>query len=76
MDIEKLRTGLADAGCLPDESDEIVQRYINGNRKDALQKMKKNRCRLMDELHKSGRKVDLLDFLIRQTEREIKQAEY
>ena len=36
--------------------------------------MKKDRCRLMDELHESGRKVDLLDVLIRVTEKEMKQA--
>lgn len=72
MDIEKLRSGLADVGCMPDESDAIVQMCICGNMKDALQKMRKNRCRLMDELHESGRKVDCLDFLIRQTEKEIK----
>ena len=72
MDIDKLRTGLADAGCMPDESDAIVKMCVSGNMKDALQKMRKNRCRLMDELHESGRKVDCLDFLIRQTEKEIK----
>ena len=43
--------------------------------KDALHRMKKKRCRLMDELHESGRKVDLLDLLIRQTEKEIEQVE-
>ena len=75
MDIEKLKLGLADAGCVSDESDDIVMMCINGNMKDALQKMRKNRCRLMDEFHESGRKVDCLDFLIRQTEKEIKQAE-
>ena len=74
MDIEKLKLGLADAGCLPDESDDILQMCASGNMKDALLKMRKNRCRLMDELHESGRKVDCLDFLIRQTEKEIKQA--
>ena len=74
MDIEKLRSGLVDAGCASDETENIVQMCMNGNMKYALHKMKKNRCRLMDELHESGRKVDLLDFLIRQTEKEIKQA--
>jgi hypothetical protein len=29
----------------------------------------------MDELHESGRKVDCLDFLIRNTEKEMKQAD-
>ena len=46
-----------------------------GNMEDALRIMKKDRCRLMDELHESGRKVDCLDFLIRTAEKEIKQAD-
>ena len=76
MDVEKLKSGLADAGCASDETDDIAQMCMSGNMKNALHKMRKNRCRLMDELHESGRKVDLLDFLIRQTEKEIKQADY
>ena len=76
MDVEKLKSGLADAGCASDETDDIAEMCMSGNMKDALHKMRKNRCRLMDELHESGRKVDLLDFLIRQTEKEIKQADY
>lgn len=76
MDVEKLKSGLADAGCASDETDDIAQMCMSGNMKYALYKMKKNRCRLMDELHESGRKVDLLDFLIRQTEKEIKQEKY
>jgi len=76
MDVEKLKSGLADAGCMSDESDDIVQSFIRGNMRDVLHKMRKNRCRLMDELHESCRKVDCLDFLIRQTEKEMKQTEY
>jgi hypothetical protein len=34
--------------------------------------MKSDRCRLIDELHECGRKIDHLDFLIRQTEKEIR----
>ena len=46
-----------------------------GNMEGALRMMKKDRCRLMDELHECGRKVDCLDFLIRNTEKEMKQAD-
>ncbi len=48
--------------------------YEAGNMDGALQMMKKDRCRLMDELHESGRKVDCLDILIRTTEKEMKRA--
>ena len=46
----------------------------DGNLPDALKLMKKDRCRLMDELRETGRKVDCLDFLIRSTEKEMDQA--
>ena len=75
MDGEKLRSGLADAGCTSGESDVIVQLCMSGNMKEALHRMKKNRCSRMDELHETGRKVDLLDILIRQTEKEMKHAD-
>ena len=43
-----------------------------GHVPEAIQKMKSDRCRLIDELHECGRKIDNLDFLIRQTEKEIR----
>ena len=75
MDIEQLRTNLADAGCSGAEADRILRMYESGSRKAALQQMKKSRCRLMEQLHESGRKVDCMDFLIRSTEKEMKQAD-
>ena len=75
MDIKQLRTNLADAGCGEDEADRIIRMYESGSRREALRQMKKSRCRLMDQLHESGRKVDCMDFLIRSTEKEMKQAD-
>ena len=71
MDFERMKQNLSDAGCGEIVMDEIIRLYENGRVQDALQKMKKDRCRLMEELHESGRKVDCLDFLIRQTEKEL-----
>ena len=73
--MEKLRRNLADAGCSVQESDRIMRMCESAGWKDALQQMKKNRCRLMEQLHESGRKVDCMDFLIRSTEKEMKQAD-
>ena len=75
MDIEKLRSGLADAGCGSDEADGIARLCAAGNMKAALQRMRKSRGRLMEEFHESGRKLDLLDIMIRRTEKEIKNTE-
>ena len=71
MDYERMKQNLSDAGC----DDAVIEGILDLSKKglitEALQRMKKDRCRLMEELHESGRKVDCLDFLIRRTEKEI-----
>ena len=76
MDYERMKQNLQDAGCCDSVIKEIISLSESGKVTEALQKMKKDRCRLMDELHESGRKVDLLDFLIRAMEKEMKQVNY
>ena len=69
-----VRYNLLDAGC-NDESVTLVDRlYQAGRLSDALPEMKMIRCDLIDELHKSQRKVDCLDYLIRKTEKEIRST--
>ena len=63
---------LLDVGC-PEDSAQAVERLINaGQLGDALHQMRIIRCDLMDEMHQSQRKVDCLDYLIRQAEKELK----
>ena len=60
------------AGC-PECSAQAIEHLLDEKRfHDALHKMRVIRCDLMEELHQSQRRVDCLDFLIRQTEKEIK----
>ena len=67
-----VRCNLLDAGC-NDESAAFVNQLVQAGRlSDALHEMKVIRCDLMDELHQSQRRVDCLDYLIRQTEKEIR----
>ena len=69
-----VRCNLLDAGC-NDESAAFVNQLVQAGRlSDALHEMKVIRCDLMDELHQSQRKVDCLDYLIRQTEKEIRST--
>ena len=75
MDLKRLKQNLSDAGCCKEITEDIIRMCKAGNMEGALQMMRKDRCRLMDELHESGRKVDCLDFLIRTTEKEMKQAD-
>ncbi len=67
-----VKEDLVYAGCPEDSAKTIEHMLDEGRLYDALHKMKLIRCDLMDELHQSQRRVDCLDFLIRQTEKEIK----
>lgn len=75
MDLKRLKQNLSDAGCCSEATSDIIKMCEAGNMKDALRIMKKDRCRLVNELHENGRKVDCLDFLIRTAEKEMKQAD-
>lgn len=75
MDLKRLKQNLSDAGCCSKTVGDIIRMYEAGNMESALLLMRKDRCRLMEEMHKCGRKVDCLDILIRTTEKEIKQAD-
>ncbi len=72
MDHERMKQNLRNAGCSEAVVREIAALSKSGRLQEALLKMRKDRCRLMDELHESGRKVDCMDYLIRQTEKKIK----
>ena len=75
MELERLKQNLYDAGCGSGSAEDIIRMYEKGDMKAALQMMRKDRCRLIEEMHKCGRKVDRLDILIRTAEKEIKQAD-
>lgn len=44
--------------------------------KDALHGMKKTRCERMNEMHECARKVDCLDYLIRNTQKQLQYGEF
>ena len=70
--VNPVKKNLLDAGC-SEESAVLVERLCSeGLLEDALHQMRVIRCDLMEELHQSQRKVDCIDHLIRQTEKEIK----
>lgn len=75
MNLKRLKQNLSDAGCCKNTSDDIIRMCEAGNMEGALHMMRKDRCRLMDELHESGRKVDCLDYLIRTTENALKMSQ-
>lgn len=48
----------------------ICRLYKNGQIQDIVKTLRRHRCNLMDSLHKSQEKVDCLDFLIWNIEKE------
>ena len=66
-ELEKILTNLSDAGCGSEELQKAKQLYKTGDTQALIQYFRKCRCNRMEELHESQRKVDCLDFLIRQT---------
>ena len=72
-DGKAVKQNLLDDGCMEQTAYFVDQLYLAGRLSDALHEMKAFRCDLMDAVHQSQRRVDCLDYLIRQTEKEIKK---
>ena len=66
-ELEKILTNLSDAGCGSEELQKAKQLYEAGDTEGLIRYFRKCLCSRMDELHESQRKVDCLDYLIRQT---------
>ena len=66
-ELKKILTNLSDAGCGIEELDKAKRLYEAGDSEALIRYFRKCRCSRMDELHESQRKVDCLDYLIRQT---------
>jgi hypothetical protein len=72
-ELERILTNLKDAGCESREVKEAERLYETGDWETLMRYFRKCRCRRMEELHRSQRNVDCLDFLIRQTAKAIQQ---
>ena len=70
--VQAVKEDLLHIGCSEDSAQAVERMIRAGHFGDALRQMKIIRCDLMEDLHQSQRKVDCLDYLIRQTEKEIK----
>lgn len=70
MDTVKILENLSDMGCDDKQIYFMKKMYEEGDTDTLLRDLKKCRCHLMDELHESQEKVDNMDFLIRQIQKE------
>jgi hypothetical protein len=69
---EQLMQGLLDAGCDAAACTTIGSLFEVGNTREVLRRMRLQRCELVDEMHKSQRKVDRMDYLIHAQEKRMK----
>lgn len=60
---------LTDTGCSQKLIDRAVSLQKSGHTEELIRCLKLCRCDLMEELHEQYRKIDSLDFVIRQTEK-------
>ena len=70
-ELEKILINLSDAGCGSEELEKARKLYEAGDTQALIRHFRRCRCSRMEELHESQRKVDCLDFLIRQIAKTI-----
>ena len=70
--IENLLTGMADAGCGAEEIEQAERILQAGELGELTRFLKQCRRGLLDRMHESQKRVDLMDDLIRQTEKNSK----
>jgi len=69
--IENMGRALSDAGCSQEAIQKAERLLDAGQIRDLIRHLRICRCDLMEDLHKSQRRVDRIDYLIRQTEKTI-----
>ena len=65
--IEKMAIELLDTGLGQDAVEKAERLMAAGQTEDLIRYLRLCRCDLMDDLHKTQRRVDCMDHLIRQT---------
>ena len=65
--IEKMAIALLDTGLGQDAVEKAERLLAAGQTEDLIRYLRLCRCDLMDDLHKTQRRVDRMDHLIRQT---------
>ena len=67
--LEKMTTALADAGCGQDAIEKAGELLEEGRTEELIRFLRLCRCDLIEQMHRSQRRVDCMDYLIRQTEK-------
>ena len=70
MEIKALIENLTDNGCSREGTVRAKALYESGDIDGLIKHLRRFRCDLVEEMHDSQRKVDRMDYLIRQTQKE------
>ena len=65
-----MRQNLLDAVCSRSQVDTILSLHSAGRMEEAKQWLLRHRCFLMEELHADQRRLDCLDYLLRNMDKE------
>ena len=66
---ESLLSGMADAGCRAEEICRAERILKEGSPSELTKFLKQCRCDLLEQMHESQKRVDLMDYLIRKAEK-------
>ena len=70
MEVKALIENLKDSGCPAEGTRRAKALYEAGDIDGLVKHLRKCRCDLVEEMHDSQRKVDRMDYLIRQAQKE------
>ena len=73
MEIKALIENLTDNGCSREGALRAKALYEAGDIDGLIKYLRRCRCNLVEEMHDSQRKVDRMDYLIRQVQKEGKR---
>ena len=69
MQAEIARQCMNDIGLSRENADLVAELLLENRSGEAKQRLRRLRCELMEEMHRCQRKLDRLDWLIRETEK-------
>ena len=64
---ETMKSFLADTGVRQELIERAMQLYQSGQEAELVRFLKLQRCNMVEDMHEFQRKVDRIDYLIRQT---------
>ena len=70
MELKEMADALMDIGVGNVQTETVRRLFESGQTDELVRHLKKCRCSLLDEMHESQKKVDLMDYLIRRIEKD------